>query len=65
MRQFRTYGSVRGVSGNWHSYRDQARLFPDGGDSFRGDAPGLRLGRMQILNAQIKSPGPKAGDKPA
>jgi hypothetical protein len=23
MRQFRTYGSVRGVSCKWHSYRDR------------------------------------------
>ena len=26
MRQFRSQGSVRGVSGNRHSYRDQGRI---------------------------------------
>jgi len=25
MRAIRTWGSVRGVPGNWHSYRDQRR----------------------------------------
>ena len=30
MRQFRKYGSVRGVSGNRHSYRDPCRADPSG-----------------------------------
>ena len=34
MRAIRTWGSVRGVPGNWHPYRDQC------GDATRAPTPG-------------------------
>ncbi|HUX63399.1 hypothetical protein, partial [Sulfuricella sp.] len=36
MRQFRKYGSVRGVLGNRHSYRDPRRTGPTGYPRFSG-----------------------------
>jgi hypothetical protein len=42
MREFLTYGSVRGVLGNWHSYRDSVnsvvflQIFCTGRENHRG-----------------------------
>ena len=41
MRESRLYGSVRGVLGNWHSYRDS--LKPQGGSRWVAEEPGEQM----------------------
>jgi hypothetical protein len=59
MRECRTYGSVRGVGGNAHPYRDNTAVFGTGGTTRRGgSAPMFFLVDMEFWGDRIK---PRAG----
>ena len=62
MREFRTYGSVRGAPGNGRSYRDQSLLVSENGAGGRGAVLTPKLGPRPALRRDgdhDNDPGPE------